>query len=52
VVDIGDYTGRSTFTVSGVDVTSAGAAVPEPGTAALLLLGLGSIGLLGRRRRG
>jgi PEP-CTERM motif len=52
VVDIGDYTGRSAFTVSGVDVTSAGAAVPEPGTAALLLLGLGSIGLLGRRRRG
>lgn len=51
VVDIGDYTGVSTLTVSGVDVTTGATAVPEPGTAALLLLGLGSlVGLLGRRK--
>lgn len=52
VVDIGDYTGVSTLRVSGVDVTAAGTAIPEPGTVALLLLGLGSIGVIGRRRRG
>lgn len=48
IVDIGDYVGVSTLAVSGVHVTAA--AIPEPGALPLLLLGLGSLGLIRRRR--
>lgn len=48
VVDIGDYTGVSTLGVSGLDVSPT--AIPEPGALSLLLLGLGSLSLMRRRR--
>ena len=49
VVDIGDYVGVSTLTVSELNFTSS--AVPEPGTWTLLLAGLGTLSVLARRRR-
>ncbi len=48
VVDIGDYVGVSTLTVSGLDVSPT--AIPEPGALSLILLGLGSLALMRRRR--
>lgn len=50
VVDIGDYVGVSTLTVSELNFTSN--AVPEPGTWTLVLAGLGISCVLARRRRG
>lgn len=50
VVDIGDYIGLSTLTVSGVDVSAL--AIPEPGSLGLLLAGLGILAVRsGNRRR-
>ena len=50
VVDIGDYVGVSTLTVSELNFTSN--AVAEPGTWTLLLAGLGISCVFARRRRG
>jgi hypothetical protein len=48
IVDIGDYVGVSTLSVSSLDVSPT--AIPEPGALSLLLLGLGSLSLMRRRR--
>ncbi len=48
VVDINDYTGVSILTVS--DVNLAAGAVPEPGSLALMLAGLGLLSLRAKRR--
>ena len=50
VVDIGDFLGVSTLTVSELNFTSS--AVPEPATWTLLLAGLGAVSMLARRPRG
>ena len=49
VVDIGDYVGVSTLTVSGLDVTAT--AIPEPASWSLILLALGSLSLIRHRCR-
>lgn len=49
VIDTGDAIGVSSLNISDVQLTTA---VPEPAPAALLLAGLGIVGLLARRRRG
>lgn len=46
VVDVQDYAGASTLTISNLQIS----AVPEPGTYALLLAGLGLVGAAARRR--
>lgn len=48
VVDTGDVTGVSSLAISNVQLA---AAVPEPAPAAMLLAGLGVLGLLAKRRR-
>lgn len=48
VLDVNDFIAVSRLTLSDVTVT----AVPEPGTYALLLAGLGLVGAVARRRRG
>jgi len=48
VLDVNDVTGVSTLTVSGLTVTPA---VPEPGSYALLLAGLGAVGAAAWRAR-
>src|SRR5690606_32487270 len=52
---VGDYLYRTPGSASGslggvYSITSAVAAVPEPGTFAMLLAGIGAMGLLHRRR--
>lgn len=47
VVDTGDFNGVSSLSISGLQVS----AVPEPGSYALLLAGLGLVGAVARRRR-
>lgn len=49
VVDVGDYIASTAF---GIDQVTLTAAVPEPGTYALLMAGLGLVGGIARRRRG
>jgi hypothetical protein len=49
VVDTADVTGVSTLSVQNLAIT---AAVPEPSTYAMLLAGLGMVGVAARRRRG
>ncbi len=46
VVDVNDFTGVSTLSVSNLDVSL----VPEPGSLALLLAGLGLVAVQSRRR--
>jgi hypothetical protein len=48
VLDVNDYTGVSTLNVSNVNVTTN--AVPEPGSLALMLAGLGLLSLRAKRR--
>lgn len=50
VVDTGDVLGVSTLNISDVNLTAA-VPVPEPAPAAMLLAGLGVMGLLVKRRR-
>lgn len=50
VVDVNDVTGVSTLSVSNVNLASVTNAVPEPGTLALMLAGLGLLSLRAKRR--
>lgn len=47
LVDVGDFTGVSTLSLSGLHVS----AVPEPASLSLLLMGLGLVAGVARRRR-
>jgi len=51
VIDTVDYLGVSSLSISNLQLTPATAPIPEPGTYALLLGGLGVLGFVARRRR-